>query len=342
MGTNTAVDVDALRSWIGRTETQWDHVTVPAVQRLAALLDCDDTLARRGDILPAGWHAILFPRVVRQSQVGPDGHPRRGDFLPPVPLPRRMFAGRRTLFRAPLQVGDEVRKDSTIANVTFKEGRSGPMVFVTVRGDIYSERGLAVTEEQDIVYRAEEVPVSAASGARGGDWQGTAGSQANGSQARSQGAGPQTGSQAAASQTGGSQAAASQTGGSQAASAQAQWTADGPLWQREIVADEVMLFRYSALTYNGHRIHYDLPYATGVERYPALVVNGGLVTLLLYELLRSHASAPVLSMSSRNMRPLFAGRPMRLEAQPAAAGALLRVLDASAAVAIAAQVEWAQ
>src|SRR5512138_1856591 len=123
--------LEELRQWIGRQETDVDYVTIPSVHRLAATLDRDDPPPRNGDTLPIGWHSILFPRVVRHSQVGADGHPRRGDFLPPVPLPRRMFAGKRVTFHDDLRVGDRARKESEITNVTIKEGRSGRMVFVT-------------------------------------------------------------------------------------------------------------------------------------------------------------------------------------------------------------------
>ena len=119
------------------------------------LPDLDEVtpMPKAGDTLPVGWYHIFFPRIVRNSQVGPDGHPARGDFLPPVPLPRRMFAGRRGRFLADLRVGDEMRRESTIKGVTVKQGRTGQMVFVTVQTDISTSRGLAVTEEQDIVYR---------------------------------------------------------------------------------------------------------------------------------------------------------------------------------------------
>ena len=131
-----AQELDKLKDWIGEKETAVDYVTVPAVHRLAATLDRDDPMPKIGDPLPVGWHAILFPRVVRHAQIGPDGHPQRGDFLPPVPLPRRMFAGKRTTFVNDLRVGDEVQRVSTIKDVTVKQGRSGQMVFVTVKTDI--------------------------------------------------------------------------------------------------------------------------------------------------------------------------------------------------------------
>src|SRR3990172_6554408 len=148
-------NLEELKKWIGEREYDVDYVTVPSVHRLAATLDRDDPMPKMGDPLPVGWHSILFPRVVRQSQIGPDGHPRRGDFLPPVSLPRRMNAGRRTWMHAELRVGDEVRKEATIKEVTIKQGRTGQMVFVTVKTDMISPRGLAITEEMDVVYREE-------------------------------------------------------------------------------------------------------------------------------------------------------------------------------------------
>src|SRR5919106_1925461 len=138
-------NLEDLKKWIGETEKDVDYVTIPAVHRLSATLDREDPMPKAGDPLPIGWHQIFFPRVVRHSQIGPDGHPARGDFLPPVPLPRRMFAGKRTTFRAPLLVGDEIRRESVIQSVTPKQGRTGQMVFVTVKTDISSPRGLAIT-----------------------------------------------------------------------------------------------------------------------------------------------------------------------------------------------------
>ena len=280
-------DLESLKQWTGRTETAVDYVTVPAVHRLSATLDRDDPFPKIGDPLPVGWHATLFPRVVRHSQIGPDGHPLRGDFLPPVPLPRRMFAGKRTTFVAPLQVGDEVHRVSVIQNVNIKDGRSGRMVFVTVKTDITSPRGLAITEEQDIVYRGEP----------------------------DKNAPPPP---------------------PQPAPGRAVWT-------HEITPDPVMLFRYSALTFNGHRIHYDKPYVTGTEGYPDLVMNGGLTTLLVYELARTHGSTPIRFMSSRNVRALFVNRRITLCGEPSADNrtAKLWAQDDSGALALTAEAEFA-
>jgi 3-methylfumaryl-CoA hydratase len=285
--TTLSQDLEKLKDWIGQRESDVDHVTVPSVHRLACTLDRDDPMPRVGDDLPTGWHSILFPRVVRQSQIGPDGHPKRGDFLPPVPLPRRMFAGKRIRFHAPLQVGDEVRRESTIRDVTLKQGRTGQMVFVTVQTDIHSPRGLAITEEQDIVYRGE----------------------------------PEPGAAAPAPQPAPGQA----------------------VWSNTVTPDPVMLFRYSALTFNGHRIHYDHPYVTQVEKYPNLVMNGGLTTLLVFELARAHSKTPLTYISSRNVRPLFVSRAITLGGEPSADGktAKLWAQDDTGALALNATAEFA-
>ena len=259
-----ALDLAKLKQWIGRRESDVDYVTIPAVHRLAATLDRDDPMPRNGDPLPIGWHFILFPRVVPQSQIGADGHPQRGDFLPPVPLPRRMFASKRTTMAGDLRVGDEVRRVSTIKDVTVKEGRSGTMVFVTVKTDFVSPRGVAIVEEQDLVYRGEadkNAPPPAPQPAPG-----------------------------------------------------------NAVWSKTVVPDPVLLFRYSALTFNGHRIHYDHPYVTKSEGYPERVVNGSLTTLLALELARAHAAAPLQSMSSRAMRPLYVNHPFTVCGEPGSDG----------------------
>jgi 3-methylfumaryl-CoA hydratase len=279
-------DLEQLKNWIGEKESSVDYVTVPSVERLAATLDLDVPLPRLGDPLPPGWHQILFPRVVPSSQIGPDGHPQRGDFLPPVPLPRRMFAGKRTTFHEDLQVGDEVSRESVIQDVAIKQGRTGTMVFVTVKTDISTTRGLAITEEQDIVYREAAVP-------------GT----------------PLPPPQPAPGKT---------------------------VWSHTVTPDSVMLFRYSALTFNGHKIHYDFPYVTRTEGYPNLVMNGGLTTLLAYELARANAKTPIRYISSRNVSILFVDQPITLGGEPSADGKTARVwaLNPEGAAALTAEVEF--
>ena len=281
-----AHDLEKLKDWIGERETDVDYVTIPSVHRLAATLDRDDPLPKFGDALPPGWHTTLFPRVVRQSQVGHDGHPTRGDFLPPVPLPRRMNAGRRTWMHDVLRVGDEVRKEASIKDVTTKAGRNGQMVFVTVKTDMISPRGLAITEEMDVVYREESDP--------------------------------------------------------NAPKAAPQPALGNAVWSKVFNPDPVVLFRYSALTFNGHRIHYDYPYVTQKEGYPGLVQNGGLTNLLLFELARANAATPIKYMSVRNVRPMFADQPFTLCGEPSADGksAKLWTIDHSGALATNASAEF--
>ena len=221
-----------------------------AVAALSATLDRDDPFPRVGDPLPPLWNWLYFLPIDRLSEIDHDGHPRRGDFLPPVPLPRRMFAGGRLQFHRVLRVGDNISRISRIVDVSGKEGRTGPLVFVLVRHEISNDEGVAVTEEQDLVYRDNPRP-------------GNPGQTP------------------------------------QAAPGDATWT-------REIHPNEVLLFRYSALTFNGHRIHYDRRYATEVEGYPGLVVHGPLVATLLLDLLgRNMPDASVASFSFRAVRPLF-------------------------------------
>lgn len=279
-------NLEELRQWIGRRESDVDYVTIPAVHRLAATLDRDDPVPKFGDPLPLGWHSILFPRVARQSQIGADGHPERGDFLPPIALPRRMFAGKRITFHAELRIGDEVRRESTIMDVSHKQGHTGEMMFVTVKTDISSPRGLAITEEQDLVYRAKATP-----------------------------------------------------GTPPPAPQPAPGTA---VWKKTVTPDPVMLFRYSALTFNGHRIHYDHPYVTATEGYPERVMNGGFTTLFVFELARARAATPLRHIASRNVRPLFVNRPIALCGEPSADGksAKLWAEDDNGALALAATAEF--
>lgn len=231
-------------------ETRTDLVTAAPIAGLSATLDRDDPGPKVGDPLPPLWHWLYFLPASRQSELGPDGHTARGGFLPPVELPRRMWAGSRLEFVKPLRVGDEITRVSTIKDIQEKSGRSGPLVFITVRHEISTDAGLAVVDEHDIVYRGDAKP---------GDHQPT------------------------------------------------------PLaaptdqhWERIIHPDEVFLFRYSALIFNGHRIHYDRPYVTEVEGYPGLIVHGPLIATLLMDLVRrSLPNANVAKFAFRAVSPLF-------------------------------------
>jgi len=241
-----------LQAWQGRSETLADDITAAPVRALSATLDRDDPLPQAGTRLPELWHWLYFLPHHRQSEIGDDGHAKRGGFLPPVPLPRRMWAGGRLNWEAgnPLQVGDKVERTSTIASVTHKAGRTGELVFVLVRHKLRNERGLALTEEHDIVYRAAAAPGEKAP--------------------------PPTPAPKDAA------------------------------FSRDIAPDDVLLFRYSALTFNGHRIHYDRRYAEDVEGYGGLVVHGPLIATLLLDLMQTQLPADrIARFEFKAKRPTF-------------------------------------
>jgi 3-methylfumaryl-CoA hydratase len=255
------LNINYLREWVGRSESRQDQITLTPIAALSATLDRDDPYPRAGDPLPPLWHWLYFLPIHRQSEIGSDGHPKRGGFLPPVPLPRRMWAGSRLEFHHPLRVGETISRTSRIADVSLKEGRAGPLVFVLVRHEISNPQGLAWTEEHDIVYRENPKP------------------------------------------------------GDPAPTPQAAPGDD--TWERTLHPDDVLLFRYSALTFNGHRIHYDRRYVTEVEGYPGLVVHGPLIATLLLDLLRrSLPDATVARFAFRAMSPLFDIAPFSVCGQP--------------------------
>ena len=162
-----ATDSDTLRSWVGRSEARADTLDAAPIARLSATLDRDDPAPRAGDVLPPLWHWLYFLPLYRQSEVGPDGHAQRGGFLPPVPLPRRMWAGSRIQWHRPLTVGAAATRQSRIVSVKAKRGRAGDLVFVVVRHEISVADGLALTEEHDIVYRGlDAAPAEASDQAR--------------------------------------------------------------------------------------------------------------------------------------------------------------------------------
>lgn len=257
--TLSAETLSHLQSWVGKSEILHDDITAAALRGLSATLDRDDAPPSAGTPVPALWHWLYFLPQHRQSEIGPDGHAKRGGFLPPVPLPRRMWAGGRLSWQAgnPLRVGDAARRVSHIASVTHKAGRTGDLLFVLVKHELHNAHGLCLTEEHDIVYRGaakpgEPVPAPLAA-------------------------------------------------------------PTGAPWQREVYADDVLLFRYSALTFNGHRIHYDRDYVTSEEGYPGLVVHGPLIATLLLDLVRRNApKATVRSFSFKAVRPTFDQHPLRL------------------------------
>ncbi|MCA0405527.1 MAG: MaoC family dehydratase N-terminal domain-containing protein [Proteobacteria bacterium] len=245
-----SIDLPHLKSWIGREEVRVETLSSVPSNALAATLDREEDFYKEGDALPPLWHWLHFLPMAPMREVGPDGHPKRGGFLPPVPLERRMWAGSRLAFHKPLRIGEKIEKRSRILSVDHKSGRSGDLVFVCVE-HVYSSGGSeAIHEEHDIVYRAAPAP-------------GTP--QPKGEPAPTDG----------------------------------QFT-------RAITPDPVLLFRYSALTFNSHRIHYDHPYVTEVEGYPGLIVHGPLIaTLLLDNLRRAHPARAVKHFSFRALSPIF-------------------------------------
>ncbi len=275
-------------AWIGRTEVAEDVIDPVRARALHAALDLPGPAPGPGDPLPPLWHWLYFWRVAPAAALGPDGHPERGGFLPPIPLPRRMWAGSRVAFPRRLLIGGAARRQSTIADVRFRDGRSGRLAFVTVRHEIRAGGAVCVTDEHDIVYRAPPSP---------GDVRRAA----------------------------------------EAAPHQAPW-------QRRWQADPVLLFRYSALTFNGHRIHYDRPYATGVEGYPGLVVHGPLLATLMVELARTQMpQALATAFRFRALQPVFDGTPFVVGGAPGADGsdAELWVAKADGSLATRGRVEFA-
>ena len=261
--TDTAGKYDA---WLGKTESSTEVIGPNPLRGFAALLDRPATPAAAGSPLPPLWHWLYFLEMTPQSELAPDGHARKGGFLPPIELPRRMWAGSRFRFHHPLRIGETVTKRSRIDSIDFKQGRSGRLAFVEVGHEYDSPRGLAFSERHDIVYR----------------------------EARS-------------------------TDASGPAPRPAQTELD---FVRETRAGAIALFRYSALTYNAHRIHYDRDYVREVEGYPGLLVHGPLLaTLLIDEFLRRFPGRPVREYSFRVVHPVFDRETFRLcGREPDAAG----------------------
>ncbi len=270
--------------WIGRTEQASDHVAAASSQALLATLDRDPDAVGQGDPLPPLFHWLYCRELARGGELDVDGHKKRGAFLPPVPLERRMWAGGHIEFSGDLRIGDPIGRLSTVQSITPKEGRAGPLVFVTLEHRITSKVG-EVIEEQHLVYleRPTEPLVLRASPAP-------------------------------------------------------EMQVD---WSDQITPDVAMLFRFSALTFNAHRIHYDRDYARDVECYPDLVVHGPLTALLLADLAVRNADQDLATFSFHARRPLFVDRPVTLQGRGDSTGAALRALDDTGAVAMTAEATFA-
>lgn len=277
-----------LHEWVGRERIEEDVITLATARGMVALLDRDPDAVGEGWPLPECWHWLYFKPLAPRSELGEEGHARRGGFLPPVPLRRRMWAGGRLRFLRPLAVGDRVTRRSRILSVTEKEGRTGRLVFVIVGHVVDGPAGPAVEEEQDLVYR--EAPRPGEPLPEGEDPPGEA------------------------------------------------------TWAEPFLPDAVTLFRFSALTFNAHRIHYDHPYATQVEGYPALLVHGPLIALLMLDAAKRHRGRPPAAFAYRGVAPLFNDEPFTLCGLPAGDGEQAEVWAAgrSGRVAMRGTVDWAR
>jgi 3-methylfumaryl-CoA hydratase len=254
----TAAVGDDYQTWVGREEERAVRLHESTMEAMAATLGVA-SVPRAGDPLPPGWQWLFFNPAVPRDELGTDGHPARGGFLPPVALPRRMWAGSRIRYLAELPVEGQATRRSRILKVQNKTGKRGSLCFVTVEHTTRCEGRVCIVEEQDIVYR-EATPPTASPAPAPERYQ------------------------------------------------------EVPQWCQEFVADTTLLFRYSALTFNGHRIHYDLPYARNEEGYPDLVVHGPLTATLLQQFAHAHGGGRRLtSFSFRGVAPLFVGRPFLLE-----------------------------
>jgi 3-methylfumaryl-CoA hydratase len=285
-----------LSTWIGRREVVHDDLAVAQAKAAAAMFDMNEDALHAGEALPPLWHWFYFLPRAPQARLDRDGHPTRGGFLPPITLPRRMFAGSRMTFHAPLVLGTPAEREAVITNVSLKHGRSGALAFVTVAYRFTQHTTLCIEEEQDIVYREVGDPV--------------------------------------------------------AAPPVREWSAppDGAM-VRDVHADSRLLFRFSALTFNAHRIHYDRAYATQDEGYPGLVVHGPLTAMLLAQLAQSaeqtqaegsqRAARAMTSFSFRGVSPLFDTAAFRLQAIVNDADTTLEAIGPDSATAIRADATFA-
>ena len=249
------------QAWIGKQSSTKALVTAYQADALTATLDRDDAPYKEGDVIPPGWHLFYIREVVKLRDTAEDGHPKRGDFLPPIDLPRRMWAGTKATYHKPIHVGENISNVTTIESVTPKVGKTGQLVFLKLKNEISGEDGLATTELQDVVYREEAQPGVAAPEPP-----------------------PPPGE---------------------------------AVWTRTIHPSSVLLFRYSALTMNSHRIHYDRTYVTEVEKYPGLLVHGPLTFTLLLDLFRRENTDKTLkSFSVRAVSPIYDTHDFVVEGSP--------------------------
>jgi 3-methylfumaryl-CoA hydratase len=282
------LDLGDLKRHVGRKEVATDVVTAAQANLLRLTFGRPEPELKDGDALPPGWHVIYFTPRVAPQDLRPDGTPAHSALMPDMPLPRRMFAGQSFRFHRPLRIGQTLRNETELTDISLKQGATGTLVFTTVVSRIAGPDGLAIEDERLIVYREEVKP---------GD--------------RNQ------------------------------APRREPVPADVP-WRRAITPDPVLLFRFSALTFNSHKIHYDLEWATRTEGYPALVVHGPLTQTLLIDFARDHAGGRAFkSFTTQARAPLFDGAPFELRGRPGGAGCELWAVTPEGTVAMSAQVEYA-
>jgi 3-methylfumaryl-CoA hydratase len=261
------VDIEALRRHIGNKVVEHDIATPAPLHGLIVTFDRDEPPPEAGDIVQPGWHYAYFLQMSRKSTLGADGLPTSTALMPPMPFPRRMYAGAKLTFHEPIRVGDRLRRETELADISLRTGGTGDLIFVVQRRSIFTERGLAIVEDAHIVFR-EEVRTGTASSVP-----------------------------------------------------KREPPPDGLPWRRTIEVDPVSLFRYSALTFNPHRIHYDRVYATTVEGYPGLVVHGPYSQQCLIDFARDHNPGKrMISFSQRARAPLFDTAPFTLVGRPSGDG----------------------
>ena len=247
---STKVDIDHLRKWIGKIDNVTDYVTPIVEQRYRATLNMDVGNPKDGDPVTSGLHWMLGWNLVKNDELGVDSHPALGEFLPPVPLPRRMWAGSEIKVLKPIRVGDKVIKQSTVADIQVKEGRTGLLCFVTAEYNFLVNDEVTINEKHNIVYRD-----------------------------------------------------ISKSGGGSGYSKDIPEKAD---LSEKIFMHPTILFRYSAIGFVGHRIHYDHPYTVNEENYPGLIVHGPLQATYLLRAAEKLMGKPVKSFTHKVMAPVFA------------------------------------
>jgi len=273
-----------LQAWVGRTRVVEEDVGLGAVRRIAGMLDLDPAAFKPGDKLPPHWFTLFFADVARQGDIGPDGHPGAGVFLPPIPLPRRMGAGRRVVIHDGLIIGETATKTAEVAAIVPKQARTGFITVLTMRHTVRRGARVIAVEEFDAIYR-EAVKPGEMSGVNAGV----------------------------------------------PAPADAAWRITKQL-------SSPLVFRYSAVTWNAHRIHYDADYARDQEGYPATVQNGGLTIQLLLDATVAHTPGLLRGFSARLTRPIYVGDTVTL-AGSAPAGGKVSAWVADAAGLLCAQVD---